>query len=221
MLRSSSTSRIVPFIATIVRPGSHATSEDRSITFGASTGRVRTTSTPRKGNEKPLDVTAVTEAPPGPPYGADMVFRRRWPLASKAYLMLAVASGGTAFLLVRGQETRWATLHPSTGAPVNVWTASSDLARGTTLTVANLAERSMPSAFLPPGSFHSTDSISGRVLSSDVAGGEVLTRARVAGADVGPIAALVPPGLRAVIRPSGGPASAVRAGEQVDVLATY
>lgn len=135
--------------------------------------------------------------------------------------MLAVAGGGAAFLLVRGQEARWARLHPSTGTPVAVWTASSDLPRGTTLTDAMIVQRSMPSAFLPPGSFRSTDAITGRVLSADVVAGEVLTRARVAAADVGPIAALVPPGLRAVVVPSGVPPGTIRAGDRVDVLATY
>jgi Flp pilus assembly protein CpaB len=51
--------------------------------------------------------------------------------------------------------------------------------------------------------------------------GETLTRSRLAATTVGPVAALVPEGLRAVVVPSGAPAGTIRAGDRVEVYATY
>ena len=79
----------------------------------------------------------------------------------------------------------------------------------------------MPSTLAPPGSLTSLEQVDGRVLVADIAEGEALTESRLGGARAGPIAALVPPGLRAFVLPSGPPAGTVRPGDEVDVLATY
>jgi Flp pilus assembly protein CpaB len=60
----------------------------------------------------------------------------------------------------------------------------------------------------------------GQVLVSDLAEGEPLTRTRVSSAG-GPVASVVPSGLRAFVVPAGLPAGVVRAGDRVDVLATF
>ena len=149
------------------------------------------------------------------------MFRRRWPLASKVLVIAAVLLGALAFVVVRGYQDRVEALHPAVGAPVAVVTAATDLVRGTMLSEDVLASTSIPSEFAPPGAIGDTVSLVGRVLESDVTAGEVITRSRLAGSAVGPIAALVPDGLRAVIVGSGAPSGVLRAGDRIEVFATY
>ncbi len=149
------------------------------------------------------------------------MFRRRWPLASKVLVAVAVVLGALAFVVVRGYQDRVEALHPAVGAPVAVVTAATDLTRGTMLSDDLLAASSIPSEFAPPGAIRDAASIVGRVLESDVAAGEIITRSRLAGSAVGPIAALVPDGLRAVIVGGGLPPGTLRAGDRVEVFATY
>jgi Flp pilus assembly protein CpaB len=149
------------------------------------------------------------------------MFRRRWPLASKVLVAVAILLGALAFVLVRGYQDRVEALHPAVGPPVAVVTAATDLTRGTMLSDDLLAASSIPSEFAPPGAIPDAASIVGRALESDVAAGEIITRSRLAGSDVGPVAALVPDGLRAVIVGGGLPSGTLRAGDRVEVFATY
>lgn len=149
------------------------------------------------------------------------MFRRRWPLASKILLMVAVLLGALAFVVVRGYQDRVEALHPAVGVPVPVVTAARDLTRGTALSEDVLVPTSIPTELAPPGAFGDAASVVGRVLESDVAAGEIITRSRLAGSAVGPIAALVPDGLRAVIVDGGMPPGTLRAGDRVEVFATY
>ena len=59
------------------------------------------------------------------------------------------------------------------------------------------------------------------MLAADLLAGEVVTQARLAGGSTGPIAALVPPGLRALVIPSGLPPGSLRAGDAVDVFGSF
>ena len=59
------------------------------------------------------------------------------------------------------------------------------------------------------------------MLIADLAEGEILTKTRLSSAGTGPVAALVPAGLRAFVLPAGPPAGTVRSGDEIDVLATY
>jgi pilus assembly protein CpaB len=149
------------------------------------------------------------------------MFRRRWPLASKVLVSIAALLGALAFVAVRGYQERVQALHPAVGAPLDIVVAATDLARGTTLSEDMLSASSVPSGFAPPGAIDDAASAVGRVLASDVEAGEVITRSRLAGAAVGPISALVPDGLRAVIVGGGVPPDALRAGDRVEVFATY
>jgi Flp pilus assembly protein CpaB len=124
-------------------------------------------------------------------------------------------------VVVRGYQDRVEALHPAVGAPVAVVTAATDLTRGTTLSDDLLAASSIPSEYAPPGAIRDATGVVGRVLESDVAAGEIITRSRLAGSDVGPVAALVPDGLRAVIVGGGLPSGTLRAGDRVEVFATY
>jgi len=149
------------------------------------------------------------------------MFRRRWPLASKVLVAVAVLLGALAFVVVRGYQDRVEALHPAVGAPVAVVTAATDLSRGTMLSDDVLAASSIPSGFAPPGAIRDPASIVGHVLESDVAAGEIITRSRLAGSAVGPVAALVPDGLLAVIVGGGLPPGTLMAGDRVEVFATY
>jgi pilus assembly protein CpaB len=73
---------------------------------------------------------------------------------------------------------------------------------------------------LPPGALRDVEEALGRTLGADVVAGEVLTAARLAPPG-GPIAALVPDGLRAVAVATFLPTGIVSRGDRVDVLATF
>ena len=149
------------------------------------------------------------------------MFSRRWPLASKVLVGVAVVLGALAFVVVRGYQDRVEARHPAVGAPLVVVRATTDLARGTTLSDDMLTASSVPTEFAPPGAVRDAASIVGRALESDVDAGEIITRSRLAGSGVGPVAALVPHGLRAVIVGGGLPPGTLRAGDRVEVFATY
>ena len=134
---------------------------------------------------------------------------------------LAVMLGAFAFLLVRGYQDRVEALHPVIGPPRGIVTAATDLARGTLLSDEMLQTSTQPEEFVPPGAVDDATSIVGRVLTASIDAGEILTRSRLAEPGVGAVAALVPDGLRAVVVPSGVPPGTIRAGDHVEVYATY
>lgn len=149
------------------------------------------------------------------------MLRRRWPVASKVLLALAVLSGTTAFAVMRGYEARVEALRPAVGPPAGVVIAASGLAEGTVLAAGMLEVASVPEAYVPSGAFFDQSALVGRVLTARIDAGEILTASRLAAAGAGPVAALVPEGLRAVVVSSGVPAGMLRAGDRVDVYATY
>lgn len=147
-------------------------------------------------------------------------YPRRWPPRAKAFLMLSIASGLGALLLVRSYQVRLETLAPQLGEPVPVVVATRFLARGDEITEEALAVERVPAAFAPPGALGSVQAALGRTLASDLLPGEALTETRLASGG-GPVASQVPSGLRAFVVPSGLPPGAVRPGDRVDVLATF
>jgi pilus assembly protein CpaB len=149
------------------------------------------------------------------------MLRRRWPPASKVLAVLGVLLGALAFVMIRGYQERVEALHPAVGPTETVVVAAVDIGRGSLLTDTILRKASVPEAFVPPGAVRDAAVVIGRVLTADIDAGEVLTRSRLAGPRVGPIAALVPDGLNAVVVPSDLPPGTIRAGDRVDVYATY
>jgi pilus assembly protein CpaB len=149
------------------------------------------------------------------------LLRRRWPLASKVFAGLSIACGLTAALLVHGMESRLAAAHPPLGTPVSVVVAAVDAARGTTVRTETVRVEHMPSIYVPPGALSDVDQAVGRVLLADIAAGEVLTRTRATAHAGGPVAALVPPGLRAVAVSVVASARDLRPGDHVDLLAAF
>jgi pilus assembly protein CpaB len=149
------------------------------------------------------------------------LFRRRLPRGALVSAALALACAAIAVGLVGSWAERVRASRPDLGTPVPVVVAATDLVRGTTVSTSMVSTRSLPSAVVPPGALTSVDDADGRVLSGDLAQGEVLTGTRIAGDGVGPVAALVPPGLRGFVLSSGVPADVLGPGDLVDVLATF
>jgi Flp pilus assembly protein CpaB len=147
--------------------------------------------------------------------------RRKWSPASKVFGALAVVFAVAAFGVVRGYAARVEALAPDLGRSVTVLVASRHMARGTPLSADDLRAESLPTRFAPPGSIHEASGVAGRILVSDIAAGEVITGTRLASSRAGPIAALVPEGLRAFPVATSLPPGSVRAGDHVDVLATF
>jgi pilus assembly protein CpaB len=146
---------------------------------------------------------------------------RKWSRSSRVFGALAVVFGLAAFLVVRGYAERVRALAPALGRPVAVVVAARDLPRATRLTPDMVATATYPSRFVPPGAVRSPAAALDRVLVAGLAEGEVVTRTRLAPAQAGPIAALVPEGLRAALVPVEIPAGSVRPGDRVDLLATF
>jgi pilus assembly protein CpaB len=147
--------------------------------------------------------------------------RRKWSPASKLFGALAVIFAIAAFAIVRGYAARVQALTPALGTPVPVLVATRDLPRGTQLSADMLRPASLPSRFAPPGPVSRVSGAVGRTLLAGLGAGEVLTRTRLGAAGVGPVAALVPEGLRAFSVVTSMPAGSVRAGDHVDLLATF
>ena len=146
--------------------------------------------------------------------------RRRRPRAWMGLMFLAILLAGATTLILRGYLLRLAAQAQAGGPGRPVVVAAVDLPRGTRLTPEALETEELPGAYVPPGAVASADATWGRVLAADVLAGEVITTARLAPAG-GPVASLVPEGLRAVPIVSSLPGGSVATGDHVDVMATF
>lgn len=149
------------------------------------------------------------------------MFRRRWSPTSKVFALLAVATGLGAYGLVRGYAARLEALRPVVGTPAPVVVVAGPIERGTVLTESLVRVTEMPSAFAPPGALRSIEQAVGQTVATDLAEGEAVTRTRVGGGEAGPVASLVPSGLRAFPVEAGVPPGSIRPGDRVDVFATF
>ena len=147
--------------------------------------------------------------------------RRRWSPASRLSAGLAVVCGLAAFFLVRSYSARVEELAPAIGPPVSVVVAAGGVARGTQLTSSMVSVTEIPRAYAPPGALTKTAQAVGRTTLTALAGGEPITGTRLGAAGAGPVASLVPPGLRAFTIPSDMPAGSIQPGDLIDVYATF
>ena len=149
------------------------------------------------------------------------MFRRRWSRTSKAFALLALVAAVAAYGLVRGYAVRLEALRPVVGTMEPVVVAASPVERGTVLSESMLRIAEIPSSFAPPGTLRTVTLAVGETVGSDVAEGEAVTRTRLGAAEAGPVASLIPSGLRAFPVEVPLPPGAVRAGDLVDVYATF
>jgi pilus assembly protein CpaB len=150
---------------------------------------------------------------------SDLV-RRRWSRRAKLSAVVALACGLLTFRVVDGYATELQALRPIAGDLVPIVVAAGDLVRGTAIAADAVRIERVPAAFAPPGALRTTEAAVGRTLVSDVATGEAVTRTRIS-VGGGPVASLVPSGFRAFPIAATVPSGAVRAGDRVDVIATY
>lgn len=146
--------------------------------------------------------------------------RRRRPRSAKLLFALSVVVAAGATLLLKGHLIRLEAAASAAGPGSPVVVAETDLARGAVLDPSFLSIRSIPTAYRPPGALESLDQAAGRMLATEVVAGEPMTESRLAG-EGGPVAALVPPGLRAAPVAVSAPPGLLASGDRVDVLATF
>jgi Flp pilus assembly protein CpaB len=126
-----------------------------------------------------------------------------------------------AGMVLHAYVARIAAAAGASGPEVAVVVAARPITRGTAVRANELRAISMPKAYAPPGTFSSVAEAAGRVALGDLAAGEAVTETRLARVRAGPVASLVPAGLRAFAVPTSLPRGALRDGDLVDVLATY
>jgi Flp pilus assembly protein CpaB len=145
---------------------------------------------------------------------------RRGFRTSRLYLVVGLAFAGAAVVLLRPAVSGGVGAD-SAGPTVGVVIAAQPIERGQAVAPDDLSVVPWPRALAPPGSFRRTTQPAGRIALTALAPGEAVTETRLARVRAGPVASLVPQGLRALAVPSSLPAGSVVAGDHVDVLATY
>jgi Flp pilus assembly protein CpaB len=130
---------------------------------------------------------------------------------------LSIAAG----LILRTYVTREALVASASTTEVAVVAAAVPIERGTPLARGDLRLARMPVAYAPPGALSDVAKAAGRVALADLVPGEVVTETRLARVRAGPVASLVPQGLRAFAVQTSLPAALVSPGDHVDVMATF
>jgi Flp pilus assembly protein CpaB len=147
--------------------------------------------------------------------------RRRRSRSPRLHLGAAAAMAMIAAVLLHGYLGA-ARASGTTGGPQStVVMAAGPIPRGAVLRESQLLVARMPQAYTPPGSIDRIARAAGRVVLAALAPHEVLTETRLARVRAGPVASLVPRGLRAFAVPTSLPSGAVVPGDRVDVVATY
>ena len=135
-----------------------------------------------------------------------------WAAVALLAVLTATVVGGMA-ARARAEAARYGSLRTVAVArrPVDV---------GTVLRPDDVSEARVPAAFLPEGWVRTTSDVVGRTVVVPLFRGAPVLRGQVAPWGVQGVAALLPPGARAVAVPTGGASPELRAGDVVDVLAT-
>jgi len=130
---------------------------------------------------------------------------------------LAGLTGVTAARIVGRAEAaaaRYSSLRP-------VVVATRPVETGAVLRPADVAVRAVPAAFLPDDPVGAAADAVGRTVVVALFPGVPVVRSHLAPDGLRGVAALLPPGTRAVAVPAGGASAPVRTGDLVDVLATF
>ena len=130
-------------------------------------------------------------------------------------LALAAGTGLTVSRLVGEASARAARL----GGLVDVAVAARPVEPGDVVRVADVAVRRLPAGALPDAPVAASPA--GRVALVPIVTGEVLLAAKLAPEGLRGVAALVPPGQRALAVPVDRGGLTLRPGDRVDVLATF
>ncbi|MGZ8566151.1 MAG: Flp pilus assembly protein CpaB [Actinomycetota bacterium] len=144
--------------------------------------------------------------------------RRRLPLTSTLFLVLAVACGVVAFWVVRGAVAAAGRGTGGTAARVMVLVAIHDLTPADVVGADDVAATPVAAAAVPPGALTAADQAVGTAPTAAIASGEILTATRVGRG--GPLARILPVGSVAFQVELTGVPSGLGEGDHVDVLAT-
>lgn len=147
--------------------------------------------------------------------------RRRRPRSPKFHVAAAAVMAGLAAVLLHGYLGSARAASAGSGPQATVVVAAGPIPRGAVLAASQLVLARMPQAYTPPGSIDAIAKAAGRVVLAGLAPHEVVTETRLARVRAGPVASLVPRGLRAFAVPTSLPVGAVVPGDRVDVVATY
>jgi Flp pilus assembly protein CpaB len=146
---------------------------------------------------------------------------RRLSRSPLAYWVAVVALAGLTASTVAGHLSQAAAQAARYGRLRPVVTATHAVDIGTVLRPSDVAVRSVPAAFLPEGSLSSSSAAVGRVVVVPLFRGAAVVAANLAPVGLQGLAALLPPGMRAVAVPTGTASVPLRRGDRVDVLATF
>jgi Flp pilus assembly protein CpaB len=133
----------------------------------------------------------------------------RWVLAAGLAVLAAAL-----FTHLTGQATDTVA---GWGHTRSVIVARRDLAPGQVVATDDIVRRDLPDAAVPASAL--VDDPTGRVVTSPIIVGEVVSRQRLAPDGLQGIAALVPDGHRAIAVPTAGTGLHLRIGDRVDVFA--
>ena len=142
------------------------------------------------------------------------------PRSSRSYFLLAAAMAVVAGLMAHSYLGRTSAAAGS-GPQAPVVVAAEHIERGQAIGPSQVHVVRMPRRYAPPGSLSKIEQLAGRVALADLSPGEPVTETRLARVRAGPVASLVPEGLRAFAVPTSLPPGAVAQGDRVDILATY
>jgi len=147
--------------------------------------------------------------------------RKRRPRSPHPYFVVSVLLAGAAVVLLHGYLSRAAASVTGSEPTAAVVVAAESVDRGTTLLRSHLRIAQIPRRYVPPGTISDISKAAGRVLLAGLSPGEVVTETRLARVRAGPVASLVPRGLRAFAVPTSLGRGVVAPGDRVDVLATF
>lgn len=146
--------------------------------------------------------------------------RRRRPRASWILMILSILVATLATVALRGYLARLEARARAAGPGLPTVVAATHVARGTPLDPSMLSVEHVPDRFRPPGALADPAETMGKTAATDLVTGDPVTVNRLT-LPGGPVAALVPPGLRAVPVTGDLPATALAPGDRVDVMATF
>lgn len=149
--------------------------------------------------------------------------RRRFRLTRSpfAFWLVAALLALVTASVVSGAIGRAESMAARYGPLTPVVVAARPVERGAALAGADLTVREVPAGFLPEGVFRTVDEVRGRAPVVPLLAGEPVLRGRLAPDGLSGVAALLPPGRRAMAVPTGGASPPLRKGDAVDVLATF
>lgn len=147
---------------------------------------------------------------------------RRFPL-SRSPFVFWVAVAALALVtasVVAGAVGRARSLSARYGPLRPVVVAARPVGQGVAVVGPDLVTKAVPASLAPDGAFASVDQVRGRTAVVPLAAGQPVLPGHLAPDGLSGVAALLPPGSRAVSVPAGSTAPPMQRGDRVDVLAT-